>query len=170
MAATATVEVKNLDKVLRKLRTQYGATAVQRTARPALDNAARNVVKPAIRNAAPPSDPNAPYRRRKVAKASDQRFPGPMRDKVYVKYAKKRPDEVVAVRVGIKTAHTSVVIRGARPHDIPNWFGNPNATYRHRGARSNDIIGRAMSNGLDKRVTRQVERDVITLFRAKGML
>ena len=109
---------------------------------------------PVIRPQIPPSNPTSPWRR----PATKVRHKGPMSQRLYSKRLRIRTDEVAALFVGIKVDYLTMVVRGTKPHDIPNAFG--------RGKnfvatcipvpQSNDIFGRAMKGGVMKKYTNAV--------------
>lgn len=153
MAGTSlSVEVKGTDKVIRDLNKRLGWQAMRKKADRALKDAADQVLMPVIRPQIPPSDPTSPWRR----PATKVRHKGPMSARLYSKRLRIRTDEVSVLFVVIKTSYLTMVVRGTRPHDIPNAFGRKGFTAKHPGAKSNDIFGRAMKGGVMKKYTNAV--------------
>jgi len=150
------VEIRGLDKVVKDIEERYGKAGMRRRMNAVLKQVADMVVVPAIRREIPPTPDSPPWQRYPV------KFPGPMRGKVVSKALRARPDEVGAVRVGIKTSHTVAVIRGTKPHDIPNAMGT-GRTWHHPGAKADDIIGRAMSPSVKEEIVRQISQRIMRI-------
>ena len=83
-----------------------------------------------------------------------------MAQRVKVKGLPPRSGEIAASHIGIQTGPTAMVIRGTKPHDIPNYRGS-GQTWHHPGARSNDIIGRALRRGVRGRLTARVAHHLL---------
>jgi hypothetical protein len=146
------VEVRGLDKVKRHIESRYGKAALQRRGKVALKEAADTVLIPAVERETPTGDATSPWRR-PTSKAKKT----PLKTTVYAKALRPRADEIAATRVAHNRYYRVMVIRGAKPHDIPNFLGRPGYTFRHPGAHSNDIIGSATKGDTRKRVVEVVK-------------
>ena len=151
----ASVQVKGLDEALKLLQNRYGAAELQKRGERALIAASNEVLKSAV-EAQVPTGTTSPWRRPN----SRVRYPGPMAQRIFVKGLPPRSGEIAAAFTGIRTSYTVMVIRGTKPHDIPNYRGST-ATWHHPGARSNDIIGRALRRGVRGRLTARVAHHLL---------
>jgi hypothetical protein len=150
----ANVEVQGVDRVKKDLLAKLGKVALRKRGQAALEQAADTVLLPAMQREAPPPNPTSPWRRPNGrSRGKPIKPPGPMKSSAFSKPLKPRTTEIAARYLGFRVAYANMVMRGTKPHDIPNYLGRRGYTYQHPGAKSNDIIGRTLSKGNRKRVT-----------------
>lgn len=145
------VEVKGVDKVIRDIEAKYGRRGLATRGSKVLVASANAVLVPAMAQQAPVGT-NSPWSR----PGARRRNPGPMRQRAYARPIRPRAPEVAAAFAGFRAEHAVMVMRGTKPHDIPNHMGG-DGVWRHPGARPNDVIGRAVTRGTEKRLVRDVE-------------
>jgi len=137
-----TVDSKGM---LKDLERRYGMAGMRKHAQNAMAAAAKQTIVPAVKQETPTGNKSSPWRRSNSYEPTQSRYPGPMRDRVYVKRLRRHGTEAGAIMVGIKHYALTAVVRGTKEHIEPNHPYYKSKTHPHPGATGKDIFGPALS-------------------------